>query len=342
MRTLGSTSTIRYLLSPQNTRGFRRIEDAATGQPAVVRGKLRAVAFEMDDPLCLDVCAVEGMTCHTEVKETTAHTREVVYEFDGPAYMFCDANGDPLKISFSRDQLAKYCTEDDTSYITRHIARFNKAFIEALNKRIGQALEAVVGQNAQGASITRVPFFHEHISSGLTTLNPNGLWELNTAYTNAAGRGQFALLGGHIINKIAQWHKWMGLADAGIDLSKIPDTNPFAYYDRDMDATLGINNMLMLSPGAVQLVTYNENVGTYKQEVTDLYTNDTVIDPDTGLQFDIEWRYDYNCKIWTYQPKLFWQLATARPGGCGLAGVNGIFLVEDCSGGGYPAECPES
>lgn len=341
MRTLGSTSLLRWLKSPQNTRGFKQI-NGPDGYPAPVPGKKRAVAFAYDDPLCLDVCAFTGITCHSEIKETTAHTKEIVYEFDGPAYMFCDANGDPLKITFDRDQMAKYCTESDTSYITRHIARFNKRFVESINKRVGEALEAAVGQNAQGESVTRVPFFHNHTSSNLETLNPQAPWWLNKTYRDAAGVGQFALIGGEITNKINLWTKWAGLADAGIDLAKLPDSAPYTFYDRDLDGTIGINNMFMLSPGAVQLVTYNENVGVYKQEVTDLYTNDTFIDPDTGLQIDFDWRYDYDCKIWTYQPKLYWQLATARPGGCGLAGVNGIFMIEDCSGGAYPPECPES
>jgi hypothetical protein len=342
MRTLGSKSLIRWLLSPQNTRGFRQLTNAITGLPATVPGKKRAVAFALDNPLCLDVCAVNGLTCHTTRLETTAHTQEIVYEFDGPAYMFCDGAGNPLKISFDRDTLAKYCTESDTSYITRQIARFNKRFIESLNKRVGEALETLVGQNALGQSVTPVPFFHNHVSSGLNTINPEAHWWLNKTYGDAAGVGQYALIGGQIVNKINLWYKWMGLADAGIDLGKVPDTNPYTFFDRDLDATLGINDMFMLSPGAVQLVTFNENVGTYKQEVTDLYTNDTFIDPDTGLQIDFDWRYDYDCKIWTYEPKLWWQLASSRPGGCGLAGVNGIFRVNDCSGGAYPPECPES
>lgn len=340
-KTMGSKSLVRWLLGAQNTRGFRQITDAITGLPSAVLGKLRAVAFSLDEPLCFDVCSIDGLDCNTARGNMTPLTKEVVFDFDNTApYLVCDDEGQPLRARFTRAELAKYCTEDDTDYITRQINRINKRYIEAVDKRLGQLLATMVGTNADGDSVTQIPFFLDH-ASGLQTLNPQARWYLDKIYSDIGGENQYALIGGAVLTKLIQYSKWAGLTDAGIDLAEVLDVDPYAFYDRFLDATIGQNNFFMLSPGAVQLVTWNEYLGDYNREVTDLYTNGTVVDPETGLELDFEWRYDYNCHIWTYEPRLHLELAVARPGGCGLPTSNGVLLIEDCTAGATPPVCPD-
>lgn len=338
MKTMGSNALVRWLLSPQNTNGFLQIADGIT---QTVPGKKRAVAFAVDQPFCFDVCAIANVDCNTVRGSLDNPTQEIVFDFDGPAFRVCDAEGNPLRLVFDHADLAKYCTETDTSYITRQIARFNRRFIEAFDKRVGEQLEAMVGQNAQGQAITRIPFFIQH-ASGLVTLNPEATWFLDQTYNDIGGVGQFALVGGKVLNKLMMYAKWAGLSDAGIDLSAIDDINPYAFYDRFLDATIGINHFFQLSPGAVQLVTFNENIGENNRRVTDLYTHSTFVDPATGLEVDYEWFYDPKCRTWTYEPNLFAQLAVAPAGGCGIPNANGVLLIEDCSEGATAPTCPES
>lgn len=336
MRSLGSKSLIRWLLSPQNTRGFTQIADGIT---RTVPGKKRAVAYAMDTPYCFDVCAIADVNCTTPRGNTGSPTTEIVFDLDGPAYWVCDGNGDPLRLKFEKTDLAKYCTETDTSYITRHIARFNKRYVEALNKRIGELLLTMVGTNADGATTTAIKFFAAH-ASGIDVINPAAMWYLNKVYRDIAGVNQYALIGGAVLEKIIQYQKWSGLMDAGIDLGAIDDINPFAFYDRNLDTTLGVNNFFLLSPGAVQLVTFVENIGENNREVTDLYTHSTFIDQDTGLEVDYEWYFDPRCKTWDYEPHLYAELAVAQPGGCDVAaGANGVLLIEDCSFGVTAPTC---
>jgi hypothetical protein len=337
-KTMGSNALVRYLLSPQNTAGFQQIADGIT---QTVPGKKRAVAFALDNPFCFDVCAIADVTCETERTALDNPTQEVVFDFDGPAFRVCNGDGDPLRLEFDHATLQKYCTETDTSYITRQIARFNRRFIEAFDKRMGELLSTMVGTNADGDTLTRIPFFIKH-SSGLVTLNPEATWFLDQTYSDIGGVGQFALVGGKVLNKLIMYAKWAGLSDAGIDLSAIDDINPYAYYDRFLDATIGINNFFQLSPGAVQLVTFNQNIGENNRRVTDLYTHSTFIDPATGLEVDFEWYYEPKCRVWTYEPNLFAQLAVARPGGCGIPGANGVLMIEDCSIGASAPVCEDS
>lgn len=340
MKTMGSKSLLRWMLGPQNTRGFVQITDRLTGLPSAVPGKKRAIAFQLDTPFCFDVCAIEGLTCTTPREQITELTKEVVFDFDGPAYMVCNDDGDPVQLQFDSVDLERYCTETDTAYITRQIARFNRQFIQAFDKRVGEQLATMVGQNALNEAVTSIPFFMTHLSSNMQTINPNAHWYLNKVYSDIGGEAQYALIGGAVVNKIAMYAKWAGLTDAGIDLGEIDDLNPFIFYDRYLDATIGVNNMFLLSPGAVQLVTFNDYVGDSARQVTELYTNGTWVDTDTGLQVDYRWRFDYDCEKWVYEPRLRAQLAVARPGGCGIPNANGVLLIEDCSLGATPPECP--
>ncbi len=339
-KTMGSSALTRYLLSPQNTRGFDQISDGITaGQ--TVPGKKRAVAFALDNPFCFDVCAIADVDCETVRGDIDNPTQEIVFDFDGPAFRVCDSEGVPQQLTFDHATLAKYCTETDTSYITRQIARFNKRFIEAFNKRIGEQLETMVGQNADGDAITRIPFFI-NLTTGMQTINPEAFWYLDQVYRDIGGEGQYGLVGGKVLNKIIQYQKWAGLNDAGINLDEIDDLNPYAYYDRFLDATLGINQFFQLSPGAVQLVTFTENIGENNRRVTDYWTHSTFVDQATGLEVDFEWYYDPKCKKWTYEPHLYAQLAVAPPGGCGIENANGVLLIEDCSAGATPPVCTDS
>lgn len=338
MKTMGSTALVRWLLSPQNTRGFRQIADGIT---QAVPGKKRAVAFAVDQPFCFDVCAIANVDCLTPRLPLDNPTQEIVFTFDGPAYRVCDVNGDPLRLEFDHADLQKYCTTTDTEYITRQIARFNRRFIEAFDKRIGEQLETMVGLNGDGDAETRIPFFI-NLTTGMQTLNPEAFWFLEQTYRDIGGEGQFALVGGRVLNKIIQYQKWAGLNDAGINLDDINDLNPYAFYDRFLDATLGINRFFMLSPGAVQLVTFVENIGENNRRVTDLYTHSTFVDQATGLEVDYEWYYEPKCKVWTYEPHLYAELAVARPGGCGIPGANGVLIIEDCSNGANPPVCADA
>lgn len=325
-RTLGSIGLLKWLTSPQNTRGFRQI-DVET-----IPGKKRAVAFMIDNPFCFDLCALTP-DCNTVRVENMFPAEEVVFELNGPAYYVCepDSPSGPVVLTFTEEDLARYCTETDLSYITRQIARYNKRFIESLDQRIFEIAAARVGTNGAGAATTDLCFFNTNADTQQSNLNPTAIFYLSQLWRDAGNDMQYALIGGQRLNMLATFKKWQGLNGMGIDLSNIDEEIPFVYYDRNSDAILGINDFLQVAPGAMQFVSWNQFKGEKRRSVTDLYTHGTFIDPATGIEVDYRWYFDYKCGKWTYEPFIFAELAVNLPGGCGaLDGVNGLIQVHDC------------
>ncbi len=327
-KTLGSVGLLKWLKSPQNTRGFRQIDVES------IPGKKRGVAFMVDNPFCFDLCSLSA-DCNTTRVDFTNPSEEVVFNLTGPEYRHCDADspGSPSTLTFSEEDLTRYCTVTDHSYITRQIARYNKRWIESLDQRIFEVLETKVGTNAQGEATTDLKFFTTNADTGQSNLNASAVFFLQQYWKNAANDGQFALIGGERVNLLAAFKQWQGLNAMGVDLNNINEEIPFIYYDRNADSVLGTDDFLQVAPGAAQLVTWNMFKGEKNRRVTNLYTHDTFIDPATGLEVDYRWYFDYKCGLWTYEPFLFAELAVNIAGGCGdaLAGTNGIIRIHDCS-----------
>jgi hypothetical protein len=329
-RTLGSIGLLKWLRSPQNTRGFRQIDVES------IPGKKRAIAMLVDNPFCFDVCSLAA-DCNTTRVESTNPSQEVVFDLTSDPYRVCDGEGSgaqPVQLMFDEDDLMKYCLDTDTSYITRQIARFNKRFIESLDQRITEIIISKIGTTSTGAAIQDLKFFTTNSDTGQSNLNAAAVFFLNQYWKDAANDGQFALIGGQRVNMIASFKGWQGLNAMGVDLNNINEEIPYIYYDRNFDSSFGnLTDFIQIAPGAAQLVTWNRYRGEKRRAVTDLYTHGTFIDPATGIEVDFKWRYDENCEKWVYEPFLYAELAVNIAGGCGddLEGVNGIIRVSDCS-----------
>ena len=328
-RTLGSIGLLKYLTSPQNTRGFRTIDVES------IPGKKRAIAMLVDNPFCFDLCALTA-DCNTTRVESTNPAQEVVFELTGPEFRVCDGEGSgaqPVQLTFSEEDLMRYCTETDLSYITRQIARYNKRFIESLDERIFEIAASKVGTNHLGAATTDLKFFTTNQDNSQSNLNAAAVFYLNQYWKNAGNDGQFALIGGETLNMIAAFKGWQGLNAMGVDLNNINEEIPYIYYDRNSDGILGTHDFMQVAPGAMQLVMWNQFKGEKRRTITDLYTHGTFIDPATGIEVDFRWYFDYKCGKWTYEPFLFAELAVNIAGGCGanMEGVNGLIQIHDCS-----------
>lgn len=334
-KTGGDTSVIKWLLSPQNTAGFKKIDVTS------IPGKKRGVAFDVEQALCFDVTA-PVVDCTTTRVQLEDPSKEAVFDLTGPAFRATDSNGAPTKLTITEDEMNKHCTETDQSYVQRKILKHLRRYEEALDKAVAQVLAVKAGTNAAGETVTRLPFFVKNASTGTSAINSDSVFMLDQYYSDIIGDGQYGLLGGRTLNKLKTLLRWTGLNEAGIDLSSVDSVNPYVFYSRHLDNILGPNGFLQLSPGSAQLVYFNDYMGDRKKAVTDLYRKDTIISPATGLPIDYMWEYDYKCGVYTFEPHLHLEVATNIAGGCGpLETTNGIIKYEDCSWGAQPIECPE-
>jgi hypothetical protein len=101
----------------------------------------------------------------------------------------------------------------------------------------------------------------------------------------------------------------------------------FDYFtDRFAGTILGdADEFIGIVPGAIQMLTYNKYKGSYKKE-SPSFSKGTIVDPYTGLELDMRWKYD-DCEekyiltfgLWY---NLFFLPANAFAVGDGLVGVN--------------------
>jgi hypothetical protein len=344
-RTLGDTSFLKWLLSPQNTAGFRKIEVES------IPGKKRGVAFAVDTAYCLSLCGLNVACDAANIQYVDPATQEIVFDLTNAPWRHCDSQGRPVKLRFTEEDLMKYCTREDTGWIKNQILRYLFEFEEALDKAISTALNGEIGTNASGAAITNIPLFVQstQFAPPISVLNAEAQWYINQVFSDIGLDGNYALIGGTITSKIAQFMKWVGLNEAGVDMSKAPNNQPYLFYNRNFNAIYGQSDMIMMSPGAAQLVTWNRYKGEKRRQVTDLYTKATVTLPRTGLEVDFKFFYDYSCEIWVYEAFLHAELATVPPGGCSdalngidVSGVNGIVRIHDCGSVPLIPPCPET
>lgn len=341
-RTMGDTSYVKWLISPINTRGFRRISNDIEGVP----GKKRGVAFRVDQPFCFQLCSL-ATTCTTEYQTVTSLDEELVFDLTNPPWRHCDSEGEPVKLRFTESELERFCTETDTSYIQEKIARYLLRWEEALDEVLATLNLTQIGTNGENppAAVTLLPFFtaSNQFNPNMAALNAEAMWALNQIYRNMGQKGQFAIIGGDLVSKIAEYKKIATFNSAGVDLSKMDALAPFMGYNRNFNNIYGQRDFVLFTPGAQQLVTWNKYKGEKQRRVTNLYSKGTIVLPTTGLEVDWKWWYDYDCEVWTFEAFLHAELATVPPGGCttNVAGVNGIIRVRDCGTQPIMPICPE-
>jgi hypothetical protein len=325
-RTGAQFALIKWLLSPQNTANFTRIDMTS------VPGKKRPVVFRLQDPYCFELCQT-NLECNQTPVYVDHTTKEVVFDLVGEPFRHCDGTGKPVVLRYSEADLMKYCKDTDQSIIQADMSRYLLQFEAALDKAFTGLFITQVGTNDKGQAITNIPFWVKNTTTNTENINPNAVFYLNQQFQNLGVQAaQYAMLGGATVNKLAVFNKWQAANDAGVDMSQTNDLNPYMFYDRNFEGNLGVDDVIMATPGVVQLVTWNKYKGEKERKVTNLYTHGTVALPTTGLEVDFKWTYDHKCEVWTYECFLYAELATVPAGGCGtLQGVNGLIRIHDCS-----------
>ena len=229
---------------------------------------------------------------------------------------------------FNESEMRKLC-EEDSVWVANVIMGQMNAVNVALNKQLLAQQALNFGTFLDGTTSKQVKLF-EDVSNAA---RPIATAEIRHQYDLTAASGTPIMIGGGNLDLFAKVNQIACCNDVvGADLARWTD---YAYYfDRFVDTQIGPNEFIVMAPGAVQLVTWNQYLGEYAKR-NDVFEHGTITDPFTGLTYDLKVHYDDCADRWLIKFFLHWNIFfipnNAFQVGDDLSGVNYTFNWSDCS-----------
>ena len=228
---------------------------------------------------------------------------------------------------FEESEMRKLCEGDDVWVSNVLMSQINAVNVE-MNKYLLAQQALNFGKFADGTVKKDVKLFEDTTNSqrGIATA------KMRHEYDKTAASGAPIIVAGGNFDLYAKMNQIACCNDLGVDLARWTDYQ--YYYDRFVDGQVGNNEMIMLAPGAVQLVTWNAYVGDYAKR-NDVFEHGTMTDPFTGLTYDLKIQYDSCEDKWKIQFGVHFQVVYLPADGFeatdDLSGVNYTFNFGDCS-----------
>lgn len=322
------TGMVDALMSEYNRAGF-------TAQVVPTDGKFRAVQINYQNQACDgDVVTSCASNCTPEV--TPEPKQSLITEFNCLKY----------KMSFDENEMRKLC-EADTVWVGQTIMNAMNAINVALDK-------ALLTQ--WGTEVPNSPFLLDNGecetgSLSVPLFNTNGQvnpmsWAyIKHIFEQTGYNGVPIMVGGGSLDLFAKANQIACCnTNYGMDMGRIMSES-FYYADRFANSILGDGDgkaFAVLAQGSNQLITWNKYLGDYAKR-NDSFEHGTVVDPFTGMVYDLKTNYDDCAEKWFVELAVNWNLFQVPNGSCtcpgGPTAIQSGFLVTDCSTGGDIA-CP--
>jgi len=292
------------LMSPVNRMGF-------TEEIVPTNGKFRAVQINYIGQACdSDVDVTTTIDCTPDV--TPEPLESLITTFQRAAY----------KMSFDETEMRKLC-EADSVWVGQNIMRA----MNAINVKVDKVLLASL--------VTLLTPQDLALFNTTGTPNPMAYATLINEFDKIGTSGSPLLVGGSNFNVFAKAQQIACCNTvAGVDLSQIT-SNGYFYSDPSIDGIVDAKAFFGWAPGVFQMVTWNKYVGDYAKR-NDSFEHGTIVDPFTGLRYDLKTSYDDCAEKWFVELSLNWQSWTAPDAYC-AAGYP-MLQFNDCSDG--PLGCP--
>jgi len=224
-------------------------------------------------------------------------------------------------LTFSEDEMRKLCEADQT-WIARQINAHLDPFMVSLNKKLITAQSLNFGNFADGTSTVKSRQLLVNSDKSPFYYGEN---QILNDFEDIDAPGRPMLIGS---GKLRDYTRLIGHGCCnaqGIDNGSVGDFDFFS--DRHVGTILGdADEFIALAPGNVQLLTWNKYKGAYRKANNGNYAKTTIIDPFTGLELDMRWKYDDCDEQWILTFSLWynmWFLPTdAFASGDALEGVN--------------------
>ncbi len=176
-------------------------------------------------------------------------------------------------------------------------------------------------------------------------VNPIGRFDIEREYQDSGFSSPYILGGAEVWN----WLKMVGIGGlnfSGQQINKLDVSN--VWYDDGLleqvanDAANG-GWILAIAPEVFKYVYYLENAGIFRttmasiddmnmlfQRGTETVLNGTLIDPVTGIPWDLDIYYSPCGKFWNFQLRHRWNFFVLPDVACNNQGVNGIMEYRTC------------
>lgn len=296
---------LQALVSPQNTAGVTQV-------PIPTNGKNRKVRI-------------------TYIQRGTASDLSSTEEADCAAEVFPTQLEDDIEVTrmlrtkwfgFNEDDMRKIC-QADSDFRGEVMNSKIDAFMVELDKKL-IALQAANFGEFNPATAYNTPKNVALINSAGTGMNYIGEANMEAEFQAIDIADKPIVIGAGNLNLYAKMAQIGCCNDLGQNLGAAGRFDYF--YDRFAETILGANHFIGLVPGYVQLLTWNKYVGTYRKSVENSYVHDTIIDPFTGIQLDMKWKYDDCTEQYKVMLKLYYDLwfipTDSFKSGDDLEGVN--------------------
>jgi hypothetical protein len=269
-----------FVSSPLNTNGFLQ------NQVAGGRGKLKQVELVYTPPIAeSDVSDDATKLCVSSNEDgQISHT----YEID-------PAVGSSINRKFTISDLAYMCKDNDLWFAQRI-----QAMMDALEKKIGTdnatqlaLLTGAFGDGDNDVALNVKTIATKKSAAAGGDFDIDAISEIIFSAMDAGyGNKPFIFGYGEILKYFKKLYAG-SIAAEGLDYGKFAAANDAVFIaDKKVKAALGAENFLMLAPGAVQLLTYNEFEGALSTVSDGGYKQDIIVNPKTGRRFDFQLKND--------------------------------------------------
>ena len=206
-------------------------------------------------------------------------------------------------LAFSEDEMRKLCEADQT-WIARQINAHLDPFMVSLNKKLITLQSTNFGNFADGSATVKSRQLIESSDNSPVYYGEN---QILNDFEDIDAPGRPMLIGA---GKLRDYTRMAGIGCCNAQGLNIGEAGQFDYFsDRHVGTILGdADEFIGLAPGNVQLLTYNKYKGDYRKNNNGNYAKTTIIDPFTGLELDMRWKYDDCFEIWILTFSLWYNL----------------------------------
>jgi hypothetical protein len=242
-----------------------------------------------------------------------------------------------MKMGFDENEMRKLC-EADSVWVGQTIMNA----MNAINVKLDKVLIASIGDTyfltdngVCSDDNLEVPLFNTN-----GQVNPMAWAYIKHIYEQTGANGIPFLIGGGSIDLFAKATQMACCnTNYGMDMSNWM-SDAYYYYDRFVSSIDNPSATYMLAPGTRQLVLWNKYVGDYAKK-NDSFEHGTVVDPFTGLVYDLKTNYDDCTEKWYVELALNYHHWAIPSGACACSGYTGYTRILDCSDGAA-ISCPQA